>query len=146
MRRYFYYLGWLYLSFAVNTMNLFCSTNFCQVNLQLPNILFFLFSCKDQGPHIYQTCPSANFFDCKAMAIGARSQSARTYLEKHLTEFLGSSLEDLVKHGLRALRDTLPNEMDLSTKVDRSSFMRYTDSEQKLNPDFSLYRTFRSVS
>ncbi|XP_043266709.1 proteasome subunit alpha type-1 [Venturia canescens] len=70
----------------------------------------------DQGPHIYQTCPSANYYDCKAMAIGARSQSARTYLEKHLTEFLGCTLEELVKHGLRALRDTLPNEMDLSTK------------------------------
>ncbi len=70
----------------------------------------------DQGPHIYQTCPSANYFDCKAMAIGARSQSARTYLEKHLTEFLGSDLDELIKHGLRALRDTLPNEADLSTK------------------------------
>ncbi|KAL8575622.1 Proteasome subunit alpha 1 [Nucella lapillus] len=39
------------------------------------------------GPHIYQTCPSANCYDCKAMAIGARSQSARTYLEKHLHRF-----------------------------------------------------------
>ncbi|KAF2897250.1 hypothetical protein ILUMI_08923 [Ignelater luminosus] len=70
----------------------------------------------DQGPHIYQTCPSANYFDCKAMAIGARSQSARTYLEKHLDQFHGSSLEDLVKHGLRAVRDTLPNEVELSIK------------------------------
>ncbi|XP_058804517.1 proteasome subunit alpha type-1 [Phymastichus coffea] len=70
----------------------------------------------DQGPHIYQTCPSANYFDCKAMAIGARSQSARTYLEKHLNEFPGCELDDLIKHGLRALRDTLPNEADLSTK------------------------------
>ncbi|XP_011311364.1 proteasome subunit alpha type-1 [Fopius arisanus] len=70
----------------------------------------------DQGPHIYQTCPSANYFDCKAMAIGARSQGARTYLEKHLNEFSASSLEELVKHGLRALRDTLPNELDLSVK------------------------------
>ncbi|EFN85488.1 Proteasome subunit alpha type-1 [Harpegnathos saltator] len=70
----------------------------------------------DQGPHIYQTCPSANYFDCKAMAIGARSQSARTYLEKHLNEFLTSDLDELVKHGLRALRDTLPNEVDLSVK------------------------------
>lgn len=70
----------------------------------------------DQGPHIYQTCPSANYFDCKAMSIGARSQSARTYLEKHLDEFLNASLEELIKHGLRALRDTLPNEVDLSTK------------------------------
>ncbi|KAF7993748.1 hypothetical protein HCN44_010343 [Aphidius gifuensis] len=70
----------------------------------------------DQGPHVFQTCPSANYFDCKAMAIGSRSQGARTYLEKHLNEFLGSSLDELVKHGLRALRDTLPNEVDLSVK------------------------------
>ncbi|POI22693.1 hypothetical protein CIB84_013559 [Bambusicola thoracicus] len=42
---------------------------------------------KDMGPHIFQTCPSANYFDCKAMSIGARSQSARTYLERHMTEF-----------------------------------------------------------
>ncbi|KAG7206570.1 hypothetical protein KM043_000256 [Ampulex compressa] len=70
----------------------------------------------DKGPHIYQTCPSANYFDCKAMAIGARSQSARTYLEKHLNEFISCDLDELVKHGLRALRDTLPNEVDLSIK------------------------------
>ncbi|CAL7946025.1 unnamed protein product [Xylocopa violacea] len=70
----------------------------------------------DQGPHIYQTCPSSNYFDCKAMAIGARSQSARTYLEKHLNELLSCDLDELIKHGLRALRDTLPNEVDLSVK------------------------------
>jgi len=69
-----------------------------------------------QGPHIYQTCPSANFYDCKAMAIGARSQSARTYLEKHLDTFPDCTLEELVKHGLRALRDTLPSEVDLTQK------------------------------
>merc|ERR1712211_70320 len=70
----------------------------------------------DNGPHIYQVCPSANYYDCKAMAIGARSQSARTYLEKNFDEFLDSELEALVAHGLRALRDTLPNEVDLSNK------------------------------
>ncbi|XP_008546608.1 proteasome subunit alpha type-1 [Microplitis demolitor] len=70
----------------------------------------------DQGPHIYQTCPSANYFDCKAMAIGSRSQAARTYLEKHLNEFLTCDLNELIKHGLRSLRDTLPNEVDLSIK------------------------------
>lgn len=72
---------------------------------------------QDQGPHIYQTCPSANYFDCRAMAIGARSQSARTYLEKHLNVFVDCDLQELVAHGLRALRDTLPNEVDLNTKV-----------------------------
>ncbi len=70
----------------------------------------------EKGPHIYQTCPSANYFECKSMAIGARSQSARTYLEKHMNEFLDCTQEELVKHGLRALRDTLPNETELSTK------------------------------
>ncbi|PFX30960.1 Proteasome subunit alpha type-1 [Stylophora pistillata] len=62
----------------------------------------------DMGPHIYQTCPSANYFDCKAMAIGARSQI-------DLQTYQGEP-EDLIKHGLRALRETLPNEQELTTK------------------------------
>jgi len=70
----------------------------------------------DQGPHIFQTCPSANYYDCRAMAIGARSQAARTYLEKFLPQLKECELEELVKHGLRALRDTLPNEVDLTNK------------------------------
>merc|ERR1712037_333428 len=70
----------------------------------------------DQGPHIFQTCPSANYYDCRAMAIGARSQAARTYLEKFLNDLRECELEELVKHGLRALRDTLPNEVDLTNK------------------------------
>lgn len=68
------------------------------------------------GPHIMHMCPSANVYPCKAMAIGARSQSAKTYLEKHLDEFKACELEELVKHALRALRDTLPNEVDLNNK------------------------------
>lgn len=70
----------------------------------------------DQGPHIYQTCPSANFFDCKAMSIGSRSQSARTYLEKHLNSFPDCTKEELIRHGVQALQDTLPNEVELNNK------------------------------
>lgn len=73
----------------------------------------------ENGPHIYETCPSANYFDCKAMAIGARSQSARTFIEKHLEKFGKDStlnLDDLVKKGLEALRETLPQEQELTTK------------------------------
>ena len=69
---------------------------------------------------ILQVCPSANFYDCKAMSIGARSQSARTYLEKKLDDFGDCELEPLVAHGLRALRDTLPKEVDLTNKVKAS--------------------------
>ncbi|PWA24506.1 hypothetical protein CCH79_00011808 [Gambusia affinis] len=68
------------------------------------------------GPHIFQTCPSANYFDCKAMSIGARSQSARTYLERCMEKFQDCALNELVQHGLRALRETLPTEQDLTTK------------------------------
>jgi len=68
------------------------------------------------GPHLYQTCPSANYYDCKGMAIGARSQAARTYLEKHLDQLYDSNLKELVAHALRALRDTLPAEMELTNK------------------------------
>lgn len=39
------------------------------------------------GPHLFQTCPSGNYFEYLAMAIGARSQSAKTYLEKHFEDF-----------------------------------------------------------
>ena len=51
------------------------------------------------------------------MAIGARSQSARTYLEKNLDTFPDASQDELVKHCMRALRDTLPNEVELTVKV-----------------------------
>jgi len=66
------------------------------------------------GPHVYQTCPSANYFSCKAMSIGSRSQSARTYLEKVLEEMDDCSRSDLVKHGLTALRETLPADQELT--------------------------------
>jgi len=69
-----------------------------------------------RGPHIYEIEPSSNFFDCKAQAIGARSQSARTYLERHLDEFMTSDLDELVRHALRALRDCLPSEVELDNK------------------------------
>jgi len=68
------------------------------------------------GPHIYQTCPSANYYECRCMAIGARSQSARTYLERHLEEFEGSSRDQLIRHALRALRDTLAGEGELTAQ------------------------------
>lgn len=51
------------------------------------------------------------------MAIGSRSQSARTYLERNLDAFKDVDLEDLLKHGMRALRDTLPNDVNLTSKV-----------------------------
>jgi 20S proteasome alpha/beta subunit len=56
------------------------------------------------------------------MAIGARSQSARTYLEKNLDKFADSNQDELIKHCMRALRDTLPNEVELTVKVNQIHF------------------------
>ena len=38
------------------------------------------------------------------MAIGARCQSAKTYLEKNYEGFKNLGWEELVKHGLKALK------------------------------------------
>ena len=43
-------------------------------NMDALGIVCNCVECQEKGPHIFQTCPSANYYDCKAMAIGARSQ------------------------------------------------------------------------
>jgi len=58
------------------------------------------------GVHLYETSPSGNYYDYKSIAIGARSQSAKTYLEKHFQAFENCSLGELVKHALTSLRET----------------------------------------
>lgn len=68
----------------------------------------------DQGPHIYQVVPSANFFNCKAMSIGSRSQSARTYLERNLGIITNCTKDDLICHGILAIWSSLPNDDNIS--------------------------------
>ncbi|KAI8826566.1 20S proteasome subunit [Fimicolochytrium jonesii] len=70
----------------------------------------------DAGPHLFECAPSGNFFDYYAISIGARSQSAKTYLEKHFESFADASLDDLIVHGLRALRDTMQQDKELDIK------------------------------
>ncbi|KAJ5936513.1 hypothetical protein N7454_005148 [Penicillium verhagenii] len=49
--------------------------------------------------------------DC---AIGARSQMARTYLEQNLDKFMDCSRDELITHGLRALKETLSQDKELT--------------------------------
>ncbi|EPZ32200.1 Proteasome, subunit alpha/beta domain-containing protein [Rozella allomycis CSF55] len=67
----------------------------------------------ENGAHIYEFSPSGNYFEYVAMAIGARAQSAKTYLEKQFEAFENASVDELVLHGLRALRDTLQQDKKL---------------------------------
>lgn len=64
------------------------------------------------GPHLFETDPSGNFYDYYAQAIGARSQSAKTYLERNYSTFPGASKEALIKHAVEALRQTIGNGKD----------------------------------
>ncbi|GAA6022434.1 hypothetical protein JCM11491_005504 [Sporobolomyces phaffii] len=70
----------------------------------------------DKGPHLYEFSPSGNCLEYYAMSIGARSQSAKTYLEQHFDAFPTASLDDLIRHGLHALRDTLQQDKELTVE------------------------------
>lgn len=67
------------------------------------------------GPHLYETDPSGLYTEYRAIAIGSRSQSARTYFERHLETFADSSMEELVHHALRALQGSA-NETTLTVE------------------------------
>jgi len=63
------------------------------------------------GPHLFQTDPSGVYFDCIAQAIGARAQSAKTYLEKVYSSIEGVSRDELIEHALRALKGASPKKL-----------------------------------
>lgn len=68
----------------------------------------------DAGPHLFEFQPSGMTQEMLACAIGARSQMARTYLERNLAEFADCSREELINHGLKALRETLSQDKELT--------------------------------
>jgi len=67
-----------------------------------------------------------------ASAIGARSQMARTYLERNLDEFEDCSKDDLIKHSLRALKESLSQDKELT--IDNTSL-----GISGLEENFKLY-------
>merc|ERR1712137_290618 len=70
----------------------------------------------ETGPHLYETCPSGNFFEYHAMAIGGKSTSAKTYLEKHFESFKDASPEELVRHAVEAMNKTTGSDQNLTVK------------------------------
>ena len=65
------------------------------------------------GPHLYETTPSGHYSEYTAMAIGARAQSGKTYLEKHAATFSSAPLDELIKHGVKALAGCVQAEKTL---------------------------------
>lgn len=68
------------------------------------------------GPHLYVTEPSGNYFEYYAMAIGSRSQTSRTYLENEFESFPEASLDDLIKHAVKAVAASLSGDSELDAK------------------------------
>ncbi|KAF2432229.1 N-terminal nucleophile aminohydrolase [Tothia fuscella] len=85
-----------------------------------------------RGPHLFEFQPSGVTQEMIASGIGARSQMARTYLERNLDQFEGSGREELVKHALRALKDSLSQDKELT--VDNTSI-----GIAGVGEDFKLY-------
>jgi 20S proteasome subunit alpha 6 len=71
----------------------------------------------NQVPHVYELGPGGDCIEYESFAIGAKSQSAKTYFENHLSVFKDCSDEDLIAHGLRAISSGYKDEKeDLSEK------------------------------
>ena len=68
----------------------------------------------ETGPHLFEFQPSGMTQEMVACAIGARSQMARTYLERNLDAFADCGREELVKHGLLALKESLAQDKELT--------------------------------
>lgn len=52
-------------------------------------------------------CPSGNYFEYQAFAIGAHSQAAKTYLERKFETFPECSRDELIRHGIISVREAL---------------------------------------
>lgn len=88
-----------------------------QINMRRPFGVGLLIASYDENsntPHLYQTCPSGNLYEFYSSAIGARSQSARTYLEKHYESFNTSSRDELIIHALTALHGCVSGDDELT--------------------------------
>ncbi|CAM9099379.1 unnamed protein product, partial [Ectocarpus fasciculatus] len=76
-----------------------------------------LIAAYDQtGPHLYFTEPSGSYFEYVAMAIGSRSQTSKTYLEKEFDNFSSATPEELIRHALKALSVSLSGDSTLDVK------------------------------
>ena len=76
---------------------------------------FLVIGQDETGPHLLEFSPSGTAFEYYAHSIGARSQSAKTYLEKNYEVFEHADLPALINHGLNALADTLQQDKHLTT-------------------------------
>lgn len=64
---------------------------------------------------------------------------ARTYLERNLEKFEGCGREELVKHGLRALKESLAQDKELTVENCSVGVVGVRAEGQKTIENFKLY-------
>ena len=94
----------------VNKISKKAQTKTCHPSKRPYGVGMLLAGIDETGTHLFETCPSANFYEYKAMAIGAKCQSAKTYLEKNFESFTNIGRNDLITHGLKALKASAQEE------------------------------------
>ena len=93
----------------------------------------------DTGPHLFEFQPSGMIQEMLACAIGGRSQMARTYLERHLDEFEGSSRDELIGHGLRALKESMSQDKELTIENASIGVIGLSTEGKRKVESFKLY-------
>lgn len=79
-------------NFLLSTCNLEAQVNTQEYGRRPYGVGFLVIGQDINGPHLYEFSPSGNSYEYYAMSIGARSQSAKTYLEKHYETFADGTL------------------------------------------------------
>jgi 20S proteasome subunit alpha 6 len=96
----------------------------------------------ERGPHLFEFQPSGMTEEMSAFAIGARSQMARTYLERNIDAFADCTREELVQHGLKALKESLVQDKELTVENTSVAVMgAKTEGKKGIEP-FKLYDGF----
>jgi 20S proteasome subunit alpha 6 len=93
----------------------------------------------ETGPHLFEFQPSGMTQEMVACAIGARSQMARTYLERNLESFAECGREELIKHGLRALKESLAQDKELTIENCSVGIVGVKGEGMKSIEGFKLY-------
>jgi len=89
----------------------------------------------EQGPHLYNTCPSGEYYELFAYAIGGRSTSAKTYLEKYFDKFPEMQTEELIKYGMEAMNKTTVSKGETLTTKNTSICIVDKDGFRELPAD-----------
>ncbi|KAJ2846490.1 Proteasome subunit alpha type-6, partial [Coemansia brasiliensis] len=123
---------------AVNAIGDKAQTNTQEYGRRPYGVGLLVIGHDDTGPHLYEFSPSGIVSEYYGYSIGARSQSARTNLERNFDSFENLTLNELILQGLRALRDTIQQGKQLDTMntsigfVGKDTKMTILDGESTL--------------